>query len=77
MIVRPRFFLAVCLLFLSGCGSSIASKTLSLDDSDWQVVAIAGEPLLAGVKMTMDFSHNKVSGSSGCNRYFSSYQSTS
>ena len=77
MIARPRFFLAFCLLFLSGCGSSLASKRLSLDDSDWQVVAIAGESLLVGAKMTMHFSHNKVSGSAGCNRYSSSYQSTS
>jgi heat shock protein HslJ len=77
MIAHLRFFLAFCFLFLSGCGSSIASKSLSLDDSNWQVVAIAGEPLLAGAKMTMHFSLNKVSGSSGCNRYTSSYQSTS
>jgi heat shock protein HslJ len=38
---------------------------------------IGVKPLLAGAKITMNFSHNKVSGSSGCNRYFSSYQSTS
>jgi heat shock protein HslJ len=40
----------------------------------WTLRSLAGEPLVTGTHLTMDFSGGRVSGSGGCNRYSAAYR---
>lgn len=59
---------------LTGCGGTPDSL---LTGRAWQVMQIAGEAVIADSPATLDFSTDgRVTGSSGCNRFFASYALT-
>ena len=60
--------LAVLLL---GCGG--AADGPALPDTQWVLVALAGEPPLPGTAPSVEFSPDEISGSAGCNTYFGAY----
>lgn len=73
-----NYFISALLLGLltfSGCSNSLASKSLLLENSNWDVIALKGQSVLVGARITMEFAHGKVAGVSGCNHYNASYQS--
>lgn len=47
-----------------------------LADTEWQVKTIKGQALADNIKVTVSFDGERVFGSSGCNRYFGSFQLT-
>jgi heat shock protein HslJ len=59
-------------LLLVGCGPGPADGA-SLRDTRWVLVALGGEPPLAGTAPSAEFSAEEVRGSAGCNTYFGSY----
>lgn len=57
----------------SGC----AGEPLTvLADTEWQVKTIKGQALADTIKVTIRLDAERVFGTSGCNRYFGSYQLT-
>ena len=59
---------------LNGCGGE--SRAL-LEGSEWTVDSLAGDPLPDEVSVTMIFlEHDRVAGSSGCNRFMGGYELT-
>jgi len=44
-----------------------------LEGTEWQLLTLNGQPLLAGTTTTARFSQGQIDGSSGCNSYFGSY----
>lgn len=47
-----------------------------LADTEWQVKTIKGQALADTIKVTISLDGERVFGTSGCNRYFGSYQLT-
>lgn len=72
------------LLILSGCATAVPSgdaptpqPTVSLEGTGWVLDTMAGEPPLEGTTLTLQFaSEGTLSGSSGCNRYQTTYETT-
>lgn len=59
---------------LQGCAGNPEDLLIG---SEWQIVAVAGEPVPADVTVTIEFSDTgAVYGSSGCNRYSGAYELT-
>lgn len=59
---------------LHGCAGNPEDLLIG---SEWQIVAVAGEPVPADVTVTIEFSDTgAVYGSSGCNRYSGAYELT-
>lgn len=57
---------------LAGCGGDPASL---LQGGEWSVVAIAGEPLVAGSQVTLDFAPDgSIAGKASCNRFVGGYK---
>ncbi len=57
---------------LSGCGGEPSAL---LEGPEWQVRALAGEPVPDQVAVTIQFlEDNRIAGSSGCNRFMGGYQ---
>ena len=72
---RPSpMLLAAFGLLLAGCVAAPPSEPVQNANltGNWQVIAINGAPV-RGATVTMDMAAGKISGSSGCNRYNSSY----
>ena len=65
--------LVTCLatLPLVGCQSDAAA---SLDGTSWTLIALNGEAPLAGAEVTLQFDGDQISGSTGCNHYFGTYE---
>ncbi len=59
-------------VLLVGCGPSPADSS-SLQDTRWVLVALGGEPPLAGTAPSAEFTKDQISGSAGCNTYFGTY----
>jgi heat shock protein HslJ len=51
-----------------------ARDALDIDRSTWRLVSIDGQPPLAGTEPTITFEAGQVSGTTGCNSFFGSYQ---
>lgn len=63
--------LMILAVLLAGCGA--AADGPSLQDTQWVLVTLAGEPPLPGTAPSAEFSSDEVSGSAGCNTYFGAY----
>lgn len=63
---------------LEACGPGDAGQTggASLEGTQWVLLALNGQPPLAGTTPTAEFSESEISGSTGCNHYFGSYEAT-
>jgi heat shock protein HslJ len=61
---------------LEACGPGDAGQTggASLEGTQWVLLALNGQPPLAGTTPTAEFSESEISGSAGCNHYFGSYE---
>ncbi|MCE5257643.1 MAG: META domain-containing protein [Chloroflexi bacterium] len=70
MRTRTRLVLLVvaAALVLAGCASTDA-----LNNTKWSLATLAGQPLLAGTKVTLGFADGQLTGSDGCNQYSTSY----
>ena len=79
----------VAVVGLVGCASgngsiptiptpTASSASESLVGPEWSLRSLGGKPVVAGTTLTATFAvEGRVSGSSGCNRYFGSAQSES
>ena len=56
---------------LVACGGSDAD---ALRNTAWGLESLAGNAVLSGTTITIEFSDDQVSGSAGCNHYEGSYQ---
>jgi heat shock protein HslJ len=68
VIITMIIVLAVVLV---ACGGSDAN---ALRNTAWELESLAGNPVLPGTTITLEFSDNQISGSAGCNQYGGSYQ---
>jgi heat shock protein HslJ len=62
----------VLAVLLVGCGPGPADSTL-LQDTRWVLLALSGEPPLAGTAPSAGFAADEIRGSAGCNTYFGTY----
>jgi len=60
---------------LVGCNSGPADSP-SLEDTQWLLVKLKGEPPMAGRVPSAEFSADQISGSAGCNTYFGAYEAS-
>jgi heat shock protein HslJ len=60
-----------CLLFCSGCIS--ASQQFELSGTRWILQSMHGQELLEDTAITLKITEREISGSAGCNLYFSRY----
>ena len=64
------FAIVVAGVVVTSCGSrGVATPSPTLFDSTWRLVLIEGDKPLEDVRVTVTFSRERVSGSSGCNSY--------
>jgi heat shock protein HslJ len=54
-------------------GEGTQTPTVTLEGTEWQLVALNGQAPLEGTTITAGFSADQIGGSSGCNSYFGSY----
>lgn len=55
---------------LAACAGAQATPTSSqaaLDGTEWKLVSLNGQPLVAGTHITLAFADGHISGFSGCN----------
>ncbi len=60
-------------VLLVGCGSS-SDDGASLQGTQWALVTLGGESPLPGTAPSAEFTEDQISGSTGCNTYFSTYE---
>jgi len=60
-------------VLLVGCGSSQDDGS-ALQGTRWVLVTLGGESLLPGRAPSVEFAEDQISGSAGCNTYFSTYE---
>jgi len=65
---KPTLFLT--LLFLTAC----VGNTISLEGTTWQLVDLAGKPLVPNHQPTISFDEGRVSGNASCNTYGGDYK---
>jgi len=63
--------IAVLAAALVACGGSDAN---ALRNTAWGLESLAGNAVLSGTTITIEFSDDQVSGSAGCNQYGGNYQ---
>ena len=63
--------IAVLAVVLVACGGSDAN---ALRNTAWGLESLAGNAVLPGTTITIEFSDDQVSGSAGCNQYWGNYQ---
>lgn len=64
VVVPPLLSLAAC----DGPGAD------ALRDTAWELTSLAGNELLPGTTITLEFTADEISGSTGCNHYGGSYE---
>jgi len=57
---------------LNGCGRAYPDAR-SLDGSEWRIASIGGQPVTLPRPATIAFTEDRVSGSTGCNRFMGDY----
>ena len=73
MTGRTLVLVAMLLAILVvGCGSGPADSA-ALQDTRWVLVALVGEPPLAGAAPSAEFTADQISGSASCNTYYGTY----
>ena len=55
-------------LMLSACGNAV-----NLNDTQWQLTELNGQPVLEDVKVTLNLTDGKLGGNDGCNTYGGSF----
>jgi heat shock protein HslJ len=65
--------LMLLVVLLVGCRPGPADGR-SLEDTQWALVTLQGEPPLTGATPSAEFSADQIGGSTGCNHYFGRYQ---
>jgi heat shock protein HslJ len=68
-----RLIVTGILLMISGC-SLLPGSGSGLSGASWKLVSYGGNPPLPGREMTATFTAQDISGTTGCNHYFGSYQ---
>jgi heat shock protein HslJ len=67
-------------LMLAACSRASANgegpDSASLTGTQWALVAMQGQPPLPGTAPSAEFTEREIIGSTGCNRYFGSYEIT-
>jgi heat shock protein HslJ len=63
--------IAALSIVLIACGGSDAN---ALRNTAWELESLAGNAVLPGTTITLEFSDDQISGSAGCNQYGGSYQ---
>ena len=58
------------MMALQGC----VPAGISLEDTNWQVTEINGQPILENTDVTMEFGTTDLGGKASCNSYFATYQ---
>jgi heat shock protein HslJ len=72
--MMKRIWLALALAIgLAGCTEEPGADVSQNLTGGWAVTALNGAPVAQGVTVTMGFADGKVSGASGCNRYYTTY----
>lgn len=66
-----KLTLLFSLLLLTACGGDAA---ISLEGTTWQLVDLAGKPLVSNHQPTMSFDEGRVSGNASCNTYGGKYK---
>ncbi|MCI5125190.1 MAG: META domain-containing protein, partial [Candidatus Electrothrix sp. AR5] len=75
--MTPKNFVVILTIFagmmLAGCAFNPPNgETDLLSDTGWLLTELGGSPIASSSAMTLNFSDNgKVSGSDGCNQYWS------
>lgn len=67
---------AILALLAVGLLAACASGGVSLQDTQWVLLSLNGQPPLADTTLTAEFSDDQVHGSSGCNQYFGAAEVT-
>jgi heat shock protein HslJ len=72
---RTTIGIAVMVLgvLLVTCGDGPAGGA-DLQDTRWVLITLEGKPPLAGSAPSAEFSADQISGSTGCNTYFGTYE---
>ena len=60
-------------VLIVACGAGPAGGA-DLQDTEWVLVTLKGEPPLAASAPSAEFSEDQISGSTGCNTYFGTYE---
>lgn len=63
---------ATLTLLAAACGSDEsagATDSAAVEANTWTLEELAGEPVPAGVEVTLDFDGERISGTGGCNQY--------
>jgi heat shock protein HslJ len=72
LVITQRLSMAiVAVAVLAACSCSGAT---TLKDTSWELESLAGNDVLPGTKITLEFSDDQISGSAGCNHYGGGYQ---
>ena len=71
--ITPRhlWMALVAIAVLAACGGSSATAPR---DTAWELESLAGNDVLSGTTIMLEFSDAQVSGSAGCNHYGGSYR---
>ena len=68
-ISKLLFTLSLLMLLLTAC----SGQSAGLEGTAWNLVKLAGKPLVANTQPTMSFEEGRVGGNSSCNSYGGEY----
>lgn len=63
----------ILVILLAGLMLSACGNTANLNDTQWQLTELNGQPVLEDVKVTLNLTDGKLGGNDGCNTYGGSY----
>ena len=75
---RPCWQLLPTLLLAASCATDPEELDWlwDLDGTRWRCMSMGGAPPLAGTELTLEFDRERMQGSAGVNRYFTSWAGT-
>jgi heat shock protein HslJ len=62
-------------LLVGACGPDLVIDGITLEDTRWRAIGVAGLPPVVGHEPTLAFEGGPISGSAGCNDYSWTYRS--
>jgi heat shock protein HslJ len=71
---RIIFLALLCAALLAACAPGQPTATAGLLGEDWILVALNGQPPLAGRPPTLKLENDSIGGTSGCNSYGGGYR---
>lgn len=69
---KTPILLMMIAMFLAGCGAFGSSA--ELEGTSWNLVEIAGQPVVAGSNPTLSFEQGQAGGNGSCNSFGGSYE---